>query len=160
MEQTAVQDDAAANAGTQGDKDHVIAALAAALPVFPQGRHVGIVSGLDGEARHFGQGIGDVKDPPAQVDALIHHAAAVHRPGNADADAQNGGGVYIVLLPIALDRGGNVRQNVGTLVIGDRGNLPLIQHGPVFVKVGDLDGGAAQINAKTVFHGAYLLKEW
>ena len=85
VEQVALHDDAAAHTGTQGDEHHVITALAAALPEFAQGGHVGIVAGLYGEAREPAQFFGYIEDTPAQIDTLIHNALGVDRAGNAQA---------------------------------------------------------------------------
>ena len=38
-------------------------------------------------------------------------------------------------------------------------DLPLFQHGAGFIKISDLDGGAAQVDAKAVFHICILLKK-
>ena len=37
------------------------------------------------------------------------------------------------------------------------GDLPLGAHFSCFLKIGDFDGGAAQIHAEAVFHGMYVL---
>ena len=147
-----IHDDAAAHAGAQGHEEHIVAALAAALPVFAQSRHVGIVARLHRETGEPRQILGDVEHAPAQVYAAVHNALAVDCAGHADADAQNVGCGNLMGSQILLDGSGDVRQNLIAAVCGDGGNLPLVEHGAVFVKIGDLDGGAAQINAKAVFH--------
>ena len=152
VEQMAVQDDAAAHAGAQGDKDHVFAALAAALPVFAESGHVGVVTGLHGEACEGLQLPGDVEDAPAQIDAAIDHAPAVHGAGHADTEAQNVLGVDILIQKIAPDRLGDVRENFLTAVLCVCGDLPLVQHGTGFVKISELDGSTAEIDTKSVFH--------
>ena len=156
VEQAAADDDAAADTGAQRHKDHVFAAGTAALPVFTQSGNVGIVAGLYGEAGEGRQGFGNIKHAPAQVDALVDNTLAVNRAGNTDSQTQDGCGINAVLFQIALYRGCDVRQNLLTGVCGDSGNFPLVQHGAQFIKVGKLHGGAAQINAKTVFHEVYL----
>ena len=61
----AINDDATAHAGTQGGEDHVLAALAAALPGFAQRGHVGVVAGGDCQAGEAAQDLGNVDDTPA-----------------------------------------------------------------------------------------------
>ena len=156
MEQIAADDDAAANTGAQGDKNHVLTAGTAALPVFAQGGNVGIIAGLYGKAGEVGQSLGNVEHAPAQIDALVDHTLAVNRTGHADTQAQNGFCGDAVLCQIVLDGSCDVGQDLCAAVCGDGGDFPLVQHGAQFVKVGDLHGGAAQIDAKTVFHEVYL----
>ena len=55
------------------------------------------------------------------------------------------------------DRVCNVGQNLAAAVGSNSGDFPLLQHIAGFIKVSDLDGGAAQIDAKAVFHGWILL---
>ena len=152
VKQTSLNDDAAANAGTKGDKDHVITVLSAALPVLTQSCHIGIVTGLHRETGEFTQGLGNVEHAPTQIYALIDNALAVHRPGNANTDSHDGAALHVILLHILLNRCGNVGQNLLSATGGDGGNLPLSQHGAIDVKICDLDGGSAQIYAKSVFH--------
>ena len=156
MEQPPLNDDAAANAGAQGDEDHIFAALAAALPVFAHGGYVGIVAGLDGQTCEGPQLVADVEYPPAQVDAAVYHAAGVYGPGNANAQAQQGSVGDGVGTPIFVDRGRDIRQDLFAALCRHRGDLPGVQHGAVFVKVCDFHSGAAQVYAKAVFHRGYL----
>ena len=97
MEQMAADDDAAADAGTQGHEDHILTAGTAALPVFAQSGNIGIIACLHRETGEAGQGFGDVEYAPAQVDTLVDNTLAVNGAGNADAKAQNGFGCNIVI---------------------------------------------------------------
>ena len=59
-----------------------------------------------------------------------------------------------------LDETGNMLEKweIPTVTAnGDRGDFPLSQHRAVHIEVCDLDGSAAQINAKSVFHRVSLL---
>ena len=158
VEQIPLHHNAAAYPGAQGDEDHVAAAFAAAFPVFSQSGYVGIVACFHREAGEPGQSLGDVEHPPAQIDALVDHALGVHRTGNADAQAQNIRVGNAVLTQVALDGGGNVRQDLSAAVGSVGGNFPLVQHGAGLVKIGDFHSGSAQVNAKPIFHRETLLK--
>ena len=65
VDNLATHDDAAADTGTQGGEDHVLAALAAALPGFAQRGHIGVIAGSDGQAGQTAQNFGNVDDTPA-----------------------------------------------------------------------------------------------
>ena len=152
VEQIALNDDAAANTGAQGDEYHVVAALAAALPEFAQSGHVGVIACLHGEAGEGRQGVRNIEHAPTQIDALVYNAFDVDGAGNADAEAQNVAVGNAVLGQIALDGRGDVRQDLAAAVGCNGGDFPLVQHFTGFVEISDLDGGAAQIDAKAVFH--------
>ena len=152
VEELAIDDDAAADAGAQGCEDHVLGALAAALPEFAQSGNVGVVTGLDGEAHQLGQSLGDVENAPAQVNTLVDHALAVDGTGHADAHADDGGLVNVLLVDELQDGGCDIGQDALAVVGHDGGDLPLVEHGAVFVKVGDLYSGAAQIHTEAVSH--------
>ena len=77
VKEIAFHHDAAAHAGAKGDKDHVVAALTAALPEFTQGGHVGVVARLHREACEGGQGVGDIEHTPAQVDAFVDNTLGI-----------------------------------------------------------------------------------
>ena len=157
MEQPSFNDNAAADTGSQGDEHHVAAALAAALPEFAQCGHVGIIAGSHGQAGQVGQCLCDVEYAPAQVYAAVDVALAVHGTGDTDADAQQIRLSNALDRPILGDGGCNVWKNLAAAIIGNRGNLPFVKHIARFVKVGNLDGCAAQINTKAVFHWIILL---
>ena len=149
VEQLTLNDHAAAYAGAQCDKNHVPAALAAALPEFAHGRHIGIVACGNGQAGQLRQRLAHIKSAPAQVDAHAHLALAVDGAGNADADAQD---LMILARPVGSNGSGDIGQNLPAAVGGHRGDLPLFDHVADLVKICDLDGGAAQIHAVAVFH--------
>ena len=152
VDHLAVNDDAAANTGAQSHEHNVLTATAAAHPAFTQSGHGGIVAGNHPEAGEAAQGLMDVEHAPTQVDALVHHAVVIHRTRHTDADAQNILVGDLVFVQVLHNGGGDVRQDQLAAVCGDRGDLPLVKHGAVFFKVSDLDGGAAQIHTKAVFH--------
>ena len=158
VEELAFNDDAAADTGAQSGKDHVVAALAAALPEFAQSGNVCVVTGLYGETGELGQLLGDVEHTPAQVNALVHNALCVDGAGNADAQTQNVLGINAAAVDVMLHGSGDIGQDLRAVVFGDGGDLPLVDHGAVFVKVSDLDGGAAKVNAEAIFHIGTLLK--
>ena len=152
VEQIPLYHDAAAHAGTEGDEHHVVAALTAALPELAQSGYVGVIARLHGEAGEGGQGFGDIEHAPAQIDALIHNALGVDGTGDTDAEAQNVAVGDVMLCQIALDGRGDVRQDLAAAVCGDGGDFPLVKHFAGFIEISNLDGGAAQIDAKAVFH--------
>ena len=152
VDHIAAYDDAAAHTGTQCGKDHVLTALTAALPAFAQCGNGSIVTCLHREAGELLQGLGDVEYTPAQIDTLVDNACVVDGTGDTDADTQNGLVGNTVFVQIGTDGCGNVRQDLLAAVGGHSGDLPLVQHRAVIIKVSDLDGGTAQIYTKTEFH--------
>ena len=90
------------------------------------------------------------------IDALVDSAFLVHRTGNTDADTDDLILADLLALQIAVHGSCDVRQDGAAAVRGDSGDLPLVKQCALFVKIGDLDGGAAQIDAKTVFHVCFL----
>ena len=159
MEQFPLHHDAAAHAGAQRDEDHVVTALSAALPEFAQRRHVGVVARLYGEAGQLGQLLGDVEHIPAQIDTPVHHALCVDGTGDTDAETQNVGIRDFPFGQKGPDRRRDIRQYPDAVFRRIGGNFPFFQHFSGFIKIGDLDGGAAEIDAKSVFHSQFLLRD-
>ena len=157
VEEPSFHNDAAADTGAQGNEHDVLTALAAALPEFTQGSHIGIVAGLYGKPGQVTELFGNVEYAPAQIYAAVHRAGGIHGAGNADAQAQQRFIRDIVVLPVASHRCRDVGQDLLAAVCGYGGNFPLVQHITGFVKVGDLYGGAAKIHAKAIFHWGALL---
>ena len=89
FENFAVQDDAAADAGSEGDHDHAAAALAAAVIILAQGGDIGVIPGADGKARQRLQRLADIEDAPVEVDTAVNAPGGVHRAGDADADSSD-----------------------------------------------------------------------
>jgi hypothetical protein len=152
VDHLAAHHDTTADTGAKGGKDHVVAALTATLPAFTQGGHGGIVTGLHGQTCKLGQLLLNIKYTPAQIDALIYCAVLQYRAGNTDTDADDSALFCAGLRHVTQHRCGNVRQDLLATVCGDRGDLPLVQQVAGFVKIGDLDGRAAQIYAVTISH--------
>ena len=152
LQNLTVQDNAAADAGAQGHKDHGAVALAAALPAFAQSRHIGVVAGLDGHAQQRPQRGLQVYHTPAQVDAVVNDALTADRAGNTDAGAQNVAFGDALSFHFLHNCFGDVGQDVLAVVRGIRGDLPLVQKIRVFIKKTQLHGGAAQVDTKTIFH--------
>ena len=159
VEQFPLHHDAAAHAGAQRDEDHVVTALAAALPEFAQRRHVGVVARLYGEAGQLGELLGNVEHIPAQIDAPVHHALGVDGAGNADAETQDIGIRDFAPGEKRPDGRRDIRQDPDAVIRRIRGDFPVFQHFSGFIKIGDLDGGAAEINAESVFHSQFLLRD-
>ena len=81
-----IHDDTAADAGTQGDHDHIFVTLAAALPHLAEGSHIGVVAH---GRRHPESGLDLVSDllpAPAQIDTDIHGTIGAYRTRHTDAD--------------------------------------------------------------------------
>ena len=159
VEQFPLHHDAAAHAGAQRDEDHVVTALSAALPEFAQRRHVGVVARLYGEAGQLGQLLGDVEHIPAQIDTPVHHALCVDGTGDTDAETQNVGIRDFPFGQKGPDGRRDIRQYPDAVFRRIGGNFPFFQHFSGFIKIGDLDGGAAEIDAKSVFHSQFLLRD-
>ena len=70
-----------------------------------------------------------------------------------DSQTQDIGFVDVVGIQESPDGGCDVGQDLLAAACGDCGDLPLFQHIAGLIKIGDLDGGAAKVNAKAVFHG-------
>ena len=142
----------AANAGTQGGENHILAANAAALPALTQGSHSGIIAGGNGEAGQAFQLLLNIKYTPAQIHAFIHRTVGQHRTGDTDAQADNvslGNAVFLQMCQYSFC---NIRQDIPAVFLSVRGNFPLTEHISGFVKTGKLHSCAAQINTKSVFH--------
>ena len=147
-----VHDNAAADTGTQGDHDHGVTALSAALPAFAQCCHGSIVTGNHFESQQRLQSVLDAEVAPAQVDAACHNAMLIHSAGNTDTGTQDALFGNALFLHILVDRLCNIRQNVLAVFRGVGGDFPLVEHSACFVKVGQLHRGAAQVDTKSVFH--------
>ena len=152
MEELSTDDDTASDTGAKGHKDHVLAACAAALPVFAQSSNIGIITSLYRETGESGQGISNVEYAPTQVDALVDNPLTINGTGNTNAQTQNGLRCNIALAQIILHRSCDVRQDLCAIVGGNSGNFPLIQHRSVFVEIGQFYSCSAQINTKTISH--------
>src|SRR5699024_8623539 len=117
----AAHDDAAADAGAQGDHDGAAAALGRAHPDLTQGGHVGVVAHQNLHAvQQQGQVGGHILlAPAAQVGADDgHHAGILYRAGHADAHALDLVGGQALFLHLVQDGGGQVGQDADTLVGG------------------------------------------
>ncbi len=143
-------DHAAADSGAHGEQHQVAAALASPLPQLAQGGQVGVVLHLHGHTRPAAQLLGHVHIPPAQVYAPPHQGLIQHRAGHPHprADA-HGVGEAVQHLPHI---GGDVVKGGGQLPLG--GELPLFQQVPLPAHQPQLDGGAADVDAKAYLsHG-------
>ena len=120
-ENFSAQNHAAAHPGAQGDHHHAVRTGAAAPCVFTQGRHIGVVARGDGRrnrqirqaAAHF---LCRAEIRPVQVDAGAHISVVIHRPGNAQPDAQHplqGDAVFQKVPPQLI---GHMGENAGAVV--------------------------------------------
>ena len=153
----AVPDEAAADAGAERHHQHGLAALAAAVVILAQGGDVRVVAGLDPQMGQRAQGLVEIEDAPVQVDAAVDVAEIVHRAGHADAHAQHVGLVHVVRGQTVLDRRRDVRQDRGTAVLDAGRDLPFFDQASVFGKEAQLDGRAADVHSKRVFHEIQVL---
>ena len=152
---SAVHHHAAAHAGSQRDHDGTAPALAAALPQFAQGGHIGIIAcGHIGDLRQqVVHSLFQVQHAPTQIHAFMHREISVHRSGNTDANAfyvlcRNGSFRHLF-----LNGRGDIRQNGLSAVFCSGGDFPLVQQISLRSKETHFHRGAAHVYAKCIrFH--------
>ena len=150
----AVDDDAAADAGAQRDHDRTAAALRRAHPDLAQRRHIGVVADEDPQAvQQTGQlGRNIPLTPAAEVGADDgHHAGVQHGAGHTDAHALHLLGGDLLFGHLAPDGVGQIFKDVLTGVGGIGGHLPLFQQRAGGGEQADLRGGTAEVDAECVF---------
>ena len=157
VQQTSVDDDAAADTGAQGDKDGTAAAHAAALPEFAQGGAIGVVAGLDAQAGQTAQSLMEVENAPVEIDAAVDQAVVADRPRHTDAYASDVVFPNVPCVQNVLDRRSNVRQDCLTAVFRAAGDLLPLQKHARFVKQAQFYRCSSHIRAKAVFHIPFLL---
>ena len=150
-EDAAVHNDASSHAGTQSHGHYVGMALAAALPHLAESCHIGIIGCFHRQIQLRLQYLGDIEHIPSQVYRLIHSALCVHWTRRAYTHTQN----LVLGQPSGchpvLDGGGNVRQDMGTLILLHRGNLPFLQHLPLPIEQPQLHCSASDVYSDCVF---------
>ena len=150
----AVDDDAAADAGAQRDHDCAAAALGRTHPDLTQSSHVGVVAHQHLHAvQQAGQLGRDVPfAPAAKVGADDGDDAAVqHGAGDADADALHLLGGDLLLGHLGVDGVGQILEDALTGVGGVGGDFPLFQQSARGGEQSDLGRGAAEVDAECVF---------
>ena len=154
VDDLAVDDDAAADAGAQRDHDCAAAALGGTHPDLTQSSHVGVVAHQHLHAvQQAGQLGRDVPlAPAAKVGADDGDDAAVqHGAGDADADALHLLGGDLLLGHLGVDGVGQILEDVLTGVGGVGGDFPLFQQSARGGEQSDLGRGAAEVDAECVF---------
>ncbi len=148
----AVDDDAAADTGADGDEDQVAAAAPRAFMELAIGRQLGIVLEMGGHARGGLEQAGD-RDvvPPGQVRGVDEHA--LHRVGRAgDADA-SGAKVRCRQPVVAGQLFHHLSQGLDALVgSGHRVGvaMPLVDHLAGFVPHRHAQVGATDVDAENM----------
>ncbi len=137
----AAEDEAAADAGADGDGDEVALAPAGAEAELAPGHRVGVVLHHDGQAGHLGEPALERLLAPGEVGGEADDAAGlVDEPGGADAD-----GLDLVLVGQFLDRLGHGLGDLGRVV--GRGRLQeTLDDQPVGVDDARRDLGAADVD--------------
>ena len=152
VDRLTVNDNAAANTGTQGNQHHGLIALAAALPAFAQGSHSCVVTSNNSHTQQRLQSFLHAEMTPAQVIAAGHDALVVDGTGNADTHAQDVLPADVIFFHVLQNSRSNIRQDVLAFLCGIGGDFPLMKHCTGLIKVGQLDGSTAQVNTETIFH--------
>ena len=145
----AVNDNAAADAGSQRHHNEIPAALSAAHPHLTQSGHIGVISRHDGHVQQIFQRVLNAEGSPAKINRPVNHPFAVYRARGSDAHSHNG----ILVDPFHLfpDTVRNIGKNMGTFILGPRGNLPLVKYVSLCVKQSKLYGRSTHIHSKYVF---------
>ena len=152
--------DAAAYAGAKGHTDHVRIALCTADPHLAQRHAVGVVGHCDGQAEVlFQRRLDRAADVIGKVAAGTGHDAfaAVDLTGGRNADARktfHRDGICGQKLLCGPAHGGENRRLVA---VKADALFALEQHPAGLVHDAQLDGSAADINAKILFHPAHSI---
>ena len=152
VQDLAAQDDAAADACSQGDHDDIPVAFAAAAPHLAQCRYIGVITDLYfGAVQQSGQGGLYIIYAPAQVDTSVYDTGFCDRSGNADADAFHVIRADAFFGHAALDRCRNIRKDLRAAVIFYSGNFPSFHKSAVCLEQTAFDGRTAYINTISIF---------
>lgn len=143
-----IQYDAAAYPCSQRDKNSTAVSLAAPLPVFPHGGHVGVI------ARSHRNPLEQCRKllrrnhiMPVQIDAAFHFAIIPHRSRYANAYPGN----LLHGIPMGRNPGrklpGHCRQDPAPMLPQRSGSLPLAYQLPFHGKYAIFGGCATDVNA-------------
>ena len=147
-----VDDNAAADTGSERHHHHIVKALAASLPLLTECCHIGVISDLNLHApQKSRQRGGNVGNAPVKIDRLVDHTVRENRSRNADAKTDNILLIQLLLFHLRLHRGRNVLQNISAVVLGSGRNLPALhQLFLLRIKKAVLDRCTAYINSKCI----------
>ena len=157
-QQVALHNHAAAHTGTQGDKHHILTALASSLAHLAQCRGIGVIEDLDRQLTQGTELFRHVKAAPLiQIDAGLDIAVVEHRPRHSHAYPRHFIGYDTLFRHLAQQRQGNVGQQVFAVVFTAGRDLPFLQQTAGTIKQPQLNRGPSQINSKRVFFHGLLL---
>ena len=148
-----VQDDAGSDAGAQGDQNGTPVSGGPSLPGFPQGGHIGVISGFHpGDAAQFPEGGAYVEAAPAQIRAPVHDPLFQHRTRDAQTGAPDPGKRDGKPDQNLAQGSCDVRQDVPAFLFPAGGDLPLFCEIPgICSEKSELHRGAADIDADRIF---------
>ncbi len=147
-----VQNNSAADTGSERDEDHVLKALSAALPLLAECRDIRVVPDLHLHAVKKPRQRGShVDDAPVKIDRLVDNTVLQNRAWHADAEAFDLICRDLLLFQLLPDRSGNVLQNVAPVVLGSGRDLPAFYEFFLLrIKKAVLDRCAAYIDSECI----------
>ena len=154
----AAQNDTAAYAGSQRDHDNIGMALAAAVPLLAECRDVCVIADFHRHAAQKRRELPlDIKNAPAEIDALVDDTVSKNRTGNADTDAFEIIEREILLIELLGDRARDIRKDHLAVAFLARGNLPVIKKLSFCSEKTDLYGCPADVNTKCIWLHSFCI---
>ena len=136
------------------------AALAATLPQFAEGSHVGVIVCLDGDIDILLHDLGDIEHLPADVHGTAYQRTVViHRTGGTYADSSELLHRNVLLFHLCQQALCHIRDDILAAVRLVGGNLPLVQYHALLREQADLHCGSSHIYSKCVLTHTEFLHE-
>ena len=144
-----VDDNAAADAGSERNHDDIFPAFRAAFPHLAEGCDIGVISSLDGNAGNLTEFAGNIRRPPVKV-YCIGNLVVMYRARYADTGPCHFGFIDISLCHLCQDCLADIRKDTGSVVIRMCTDFPFFKKSAIRLKQTAFNGSAADIDAETI----------
>ena len=146
-----IQDNAAADAGSQSYHDKVFVAFSASLPHLTESRDVRVISAFyDHTIQQSAELLLWISGLPAEV--YTHFAVSVRKNRSRESHSRSGKirELQTAFLCHSTDRSRNIAQDILSVLLFSCRNLPLLYESSVFLKDTELHACSADIDSNTL----------
>ena len=152
-----VDNNAAADSGSQRYHDDISAAFCRTLPHLAECRHVCIISCLHLQSGQISKFFFYIYNTPADVHAAVYHTVIFYRSRHTDTDSLHIVPGNSLFRQLSINRLRHIRQNRCSAVILVRLDLPFVNEPSIRLKKSDLAGRSPYVNSKCIFFHASIL---
>ena len=150
-----VDDDSAADSGSECYHNNIVVAGSAALPHLTESCHIGIISGFYRQTCKLLQFFLQLYITPVKVYGTDHGTILVDRSRNTNSHTGNGVAGDPFFLNLRIDGSSHIRKDVHAVIFRSCGDLPLIQDVTFYTEKTAFYSSSSNINTKTIFFHLY-----